>query len=149
MQEVIGNYEQQAYSARKLLGRSMRGQTVAVLRISAGGVTLYGSDNLGYTGGVIYGDLGLQPHSLVRHLSRGRKFVNLTDEALSCLAADHLFITFDAQEGEGRELLDTALWQSLPAVRNRCVYEMDFMAWMNYGVLSHQRKIQDVLGVLA
>lgn len=65
------------------------------------------------------------------------------------MTADHLFIAFDLQEGEGRELLDTPLWRSLPAVRNRCVYEVDFMAWMNYGVLSHQRKIADVLKVLA
>jgi ABC-type Fe3+-citrate transport system substrate-binding protein len=68
---------------------------------------------------------------------------------LSELDAEHLFITFDRQEGEDRELLDTPLWRSLPAVRSRCVYEVDFMAWMNYGVLSHQRKIKDVLEVLA
>ncbi|MNE96617.1 hypothetical protein D3C80_1948360 [compost metagenome] len=51
--------------------------------------------------------------------------------------------------GEGRELLETPLWRKLPAVRSGCVYEMDFMAWMNYGVMSHQRKIADVLQVLA
>lgn len=75
--------------------------------------------------------------------------MNLSSEELAGLSADHLFITFDLQEGEGRELLDTPLWRGLPAVRNRCVYEVDFMAWMNYGVLSHQRKISDVLKVLA
>ncbi|MNN60048.1 Iron(3+)-hydroxamate-binding protein FhuD precursor [compost metagenome] len=149
MQEVIDNYEQQALTAKRILSRSVRGQTVAFLRISSSGVTLYGCDELGYTGGVLHGDLGLQPHPLVRQLSRGQKLVSLTSEALSQLTADHLFITFDRQAGEGRELLDTAHWRSLPAVRNRCVYEVDFMAWMNYGVLSHQRKIEDVLQVLA
>ncbi|MNG33275.1 hypothetical protein D3C84_1194880 [compost metagenome] len=75
--------------------------------------------------------------------------MNLTPKELSHLSADHLFITFDRQEGEGREVLDTPLWNRLPAVRSNCVYEVDFMAWMNYGVLSHQRKIEDVLHVLA
>jgi ABC-type Fe3+-citrate transport system substrate-binding protein len=110
---------------------------------------LYGCDGLGYTGGVLYSDLGLQPHPLVRQLCRGRKQANLTLEALAQLTADHLFITFDRQMGEGRELLETPLWQSLPAVRSSCVYEVDFMAWMNYGVMSHHRKIADVLQVLA
>ena len=149
VQEVIGQYEQQARQAKRILSRSVRGQTVAVLRISSCGVTLYGCEDLGYAATVLHEDLGLQRHKLVRQLTRGEKRVMLTSEELSGLTADHLFITFDRQEGEGRELLDTQLWRSLPAVRNRCVYEVDFMSWMNYGVLSHQRKIEDVLRVLA
>lgn len=149
VQEVIGHYEQQARQAKRMLSRSIRGQTVALLRISAYGVALYGCDELGYSASVLHEDLGLQRHGLVSRLTRGQKRVNLSREELSELTADHLFITFDKQEGESRELLDSQLWRSLPAVRNRCVYEVDFMAWMNYGVLSHQRKIEDVLKVLA
>ncbi|MNO32635.1 HTH-type transcriptional activator Btr [compost metagenome] len=149
VQEVIHNYEQQAKRARQKLSRSARDQSVAFLRISSCGITIYGCGELGYTGGVLHHDLGLQPHPLVRELTRGQKRVNLTPKELSHLSADHLFITFDRQEGEGREVLDTPLWNRLPAVRSNCVYEVDFMAWMNYGVLSHQRKIEDVLHVLA
>ncbi len=149
VQEVIGHYEQKARDARQLLSRAAGMQTVAVLRIYSGGMMLYGCDGLGYTGEVLHRDLGLQPHHLVRQLCRGRKQVNLSREALAQLTADHLFITFDRQMGEGRELLETPFWRKLPAVRSGCVYEMDFMAWMNYGVMSHQRKIADVLQVLA
>lgn len=149
VQEIIGRYEQQALEAKRMLSRSVRRQTAAFLRISAGRIILYGCWELGYTGRVLHKDLGLEPHPLVRQLTRGQKSVSLSREGLSHLTAEHLFITFDRQEGEGRELLDTPLWRSLPAVRNRCVYEVDFMAWMNYGVLSHQRKIKDVLEVLA
>ncbi|OMD64897.1 AraC family transcriptional regulator [Paenibacillus odorifer] len=148
VQEVIGNYEHRAQQARRVLNRSVQGQTVACLRISSYGINLYGCGQLGYTGSVLHEDLGLQPHELVPKLTRGQKRVSLTREELASLTADHLFITFDRQEGEGRELLDTPLWRNLPAVRNRCVYEVDFMAWMNYGVLSHQRKIEDVLRAL-
>ncbi|MEK5466578.1 helix-turn-helix domain-containing protein [Paenibacillus sp. FSL R7-0210] len=149
VQEVISDYEQQARQAKRQLSRSVRGQTVALLRISAHGIALYGSEHLGYAAGVLYEDLELGRNPLVRQLTRGQKCVSLSPEELSGLNTDHLFITFDRQEGEGRELLDTPIWRSLPAVRNRCVYEVDFMAWMNYGVLSHQRKIADVLKVLA
>lgn len=148
VQEVIGNYEHQAQQAKRVLTRSVHRQTIACLRISAYGITLYGCEHLGYTGSVLHHDLGLQPHSLVRKLTRGKNRVNLTKEELANLTADHLFITFDRLEGGGRELLDTQLWRNLPAVRNDCVYEVDFMAWMNYGVLSHQRKIEDVLRAL-
>lgn len=148
VQEVIDNYEHQAQQAKQLLTRSVYSQTIACLRISVYGITLYGCEDLGYTGSVLHHDLGLQPHSLVRKLTRGKNRVNLTKEELANLTADHLFITFDQLEGGGRELLDTQLWRNLPAVRNGSVYEVDFMAWMNYGVLSHQRKIEDVLRAL-
>ncbi|MRN52567.1 AraC family transcriptional regulator [Paenibacillus monticola] len=149
VRDITLNYEHKAQEASSLLRRSVRTQTVAVLRISACAVVLYGCGELGYIGNVLYRDLGLQSPPLVQKWTRGERRVNLTREMLSRLNADHLFITFDKQEGEGRELLDTPLWRSLPAVRNRCVYEVDFMAWMNYGVLSHSRKIDDVLKVLA
>ncbi|WNS46228.1 helix-turn-helix domain-containing protein [Paenibacillus sp. MMS20-IR301] len=149
VQEVISSYEQTARQAKRILSRSARGQTAALLRLSSCGITLYGSEELGYSANVLHEDLGLQRPELVRRLTRGQKRVSLNSEELSGLTADHLFITFDRQEGEGRELLESQLWRSLPAVRNRCVYEVDFMAWMNYGVLSHQRKIEDVLKVLA
>ncbi|ASA20377.1 AraC family transcriptional regulator [Paenibacillus donghaensis] len=147
--EVIMDYEQHARQAQLKLRRSVRSQTVAVLRISACGAVLYGCGELGYIGNVLYRDLGLLPHPLVQQWTRGERRVSLTGEMLSRLEADHLFITFDKQEGEGRSLLDSKLWRSLPAVRSGCVYEVDFMAWMNYGVLSHRRKIDDVLQVLA
>lgn len=51
VQEVISEYEQQARQARRLLSRSVRGQTAALLRISACGITLYGSEHLGYAAG--------------------------------------------------------------------------------------------------
>lgn len=149
VQEIIGIYEHQVLKAKRILNRSVHVQTVAFLRISASRIILYGCGELGYTGSVLHIDLGLEPHPLVHQLTRGQKSVSLSREGLSQLTAEHLFITFDRQEGEGRELLDTTLWRSLPAVRSRCVYEVDFMAWMNYGVLSHQRKIEDVLRVLA
>jgi len=101
----------------------------------------------------LYKDLGLSPYPLVRQLASKIRRVALDPESLQKLDADHLFITFDKQhsvlEGEERRLLASPLWQSLRAVKNRCVYEVDFFSWMNYGILSHNRKIDDVLQVLA
>lgn len=151
--DVIAEYEYKASEAKRLLTRSVPAQTVACLRVSALGISLYSGPDHGYTGPILYKDLGLTPHPLVLQLSWGAREVNLTKEWLKQLDADHLFITFDKRhsswEGEERGLLEWPEWQSLPAVQRRCVYEVDFLTWMNYGVISHGRKIDDVLKVLA
>lgn len=151
---VIAAYEDKASAARALLSRPLRGQTVACLRISAAEICLYAGPEHGYTGPVLYGDLGLRPHPLVLQMTGHARRVSLTREWLARLDADHLFVAFDksesAVEGEERERLqDDPVWRALPAVRNRRVYEVDFFSWMNYGVISHGRKIDDVLRVLA
>ncbi|GIO97388.1 hypothetical protein J14TS5_24740 [Paenibacillus lautus] len=152
VQDVISQYEYKASEARRLLKRSVHAQTVACLRISALGISLYSGPYHGYTGPILYGDLGLTPHPLVQQLSRDARNAILSRKCLKLLDVDHLFITFDKRhsswEGEERCLLDGPEWRSLPAVRSGCVYEVDFLTWMNYGVISHGKKIEDVLRVL-
>ncbi|SFF14800.1 ABC-type Fe3+-hydroxamate transport system, substrate-binding protein [Paenibacillus algorifonticola] len=146
---VIADYENKATAAKAKLSRSIKRQTVACLRLSAQSILLYGGPDNGYTGPVLYRDLGLTPHSLVEKLAKGKRFVELSMAELVLLDADHLFITIDTISGRQIELLQSPLWRSLPAVRNGSVYEVDFLSWMNYGVLSHHRKIDDVLRVLS
>ncbi|WP_373419841.1 helix-turn-helix domain-containing protein [Paenibacillus amylolyticus] len=152
VQDVIGAYEDKAMEAKSRLARYMRGQTVAFLRISASDITLYG-DQQGYVGPVIYQDLGLIPHSRVQQWTRHERRISIGLEQLSQLDADHLLITFDtgnsAKPGDERELLDRDEWKCLPAVKSGNVYEVDFMSWMNYGVISHGKKIEDILRFMA
>lgn len=152
VQDVIGAYEDKALEAKGRLTRYMRGQTVAFLRISASDITLYGNQQ-GYVGPVIYQDLGLTPHSRVQQWTRHERRISIGLEQLSQLDADHLLITFDtgdsAEPGIERELLDRDEWKRLPAVKSGNVYEVDFMTWMNYGVISHGKKIEDVLRFMA
>ena len=61
VQEVIESYEDKASEAKRHLQRCMRKESVAFLRVSASGITLYG-EQFGYVGPVIYRDLGLHPH---------------------------------------------------------------------------------------
>jgi len=148
--EAIKRYESKVEEARETLARALRGKwpSVAVLRISDLSVCLYGSRHFGYTGPVLYGDLGLREPELAGRLLPLGRGMAVELETLAGLDADHLFITFDKREGDGRQLLDSPAWQAIPAVRNGRVHEVDFFSWMNYGVLSHHRKIEDVLRVL-
>ncbi|WP_340016802.1 AraC family transcriptional regulator [Paenibacillus sp. FSL K6-1318] len=152
VQDVIGAYEDKAMEAKGRLEQYMRGQTVAFLRISASDITLYG-DQQGYVGPVIYQDLGLTPHSRVQQWTRHERRILIGLEQLGQLNADHLLITFDtgnsAKPGDERELLERDEWKRLPAVKSGNVYEVDFMSWMNYGVISHGKKIEDILRFMA
>lgn len=148
--QVIEELEHKITDARDHLARTARHEKVAVLRISAKAIYMYGGGVRGYTGPLLYEGLGLAEPSLVERHAHDERRINLTPEGLANLDAHHLFITFDNEdgEGEGRELLDTPLWKSLDAVQGNRVYEVDFLAWMNYGVLSHSRKIDDVMAIL-
>lgn len=152
-EQVIRVYDEKAAAARDVLTRLVRGKSVAVLRISAGQISFYGISSCDYIHPILYGDLGLTPHSFVRELTLTHNRAFLTPELLSRLDADVLFVAFDKfhsnRRGEERKVLQDPLWRALPAVRSNSVYEVDFLSWMNYGVISNGKKIDDVLNVLA
>ncbi|SEG75036.1 AraC family transcriptional regulator [Paenibacillus sp. UNC499MF] len=150
VKDIVGEYESSAAQAREALGLTVRDQTVAFLRISAEAVTLYGGQEHGYTGPVLYRDLGLTPHRLVSELTgRSRRSVALTPEGLARLDADHLFVTYDRRFGHTAGIHEDERLAMLPGIRGANVYEVDFLTWMNYGILSRGKKIDDVLKVLA
>ncbi|WP_231637519.1 AraC family transcriptional regulator [Paenibacillus sp. FJAT-27812] len=146
--DIISDYEHKADAARKKL-RSIRHQTTVFLRVNAQGILMYGGPDKSYTGPVLYKDLELTPHPLVRQLTNNARFAELTVEQLAQLDADNLFVTFEISDHEKKKLFASSDWQSLSAVRSNRVFEVDFLSWMNYGVLSHGKKIDDVLRALA
>lgn len=157
-ERIIVEYEAKAAEARVALRRKLRGETVAFLRVSADYVLMYTDCGGGFAVSVLYEDLGLQPYQLAgtEELSSGfgdGKMIALSVEQLKQLSADHLFVVFDkwhsGQPGEERMLLSSQVWQGLAAVRKRQVYEMDFLTWMNNGVISNGKKIDDIMRVLA
>ncbi|ANY65900.1 AraC family transcriptional regulator [Paenibacillus sp. BIHB 4019] len=157
-EQVIAEYEKKAKAARQTLRRSRQGETVAFLRISADSIYQYTDRGRGFAAAVLYGDLGLCPSPAVQlgpipSKTVGSRMIKVTLEELALLSADHLFITFDKwhsqAEGEERRLLEQPEWRSLPAVQNSCVYEVDFLTWMNNGVISNSKKIDDILRALA
>lgn len=146
---AIEQYDRRAEMARSRLARSMSGQTVAFLRVCAGQISV----EKNYSYAVLFEDLGLVPHPLVNQLSQKEARAGVSWELLSRLDADHLFFTFDKwhDAGEGAERLEILhpSWQALPAVQKKQAYEVDFMTWMNHGPITNQRKLDDVLQILA
>ncbi|MEJ8303882.1 AraC family transcriptional regulator [Saccharibacillus sacchari] len=154
-EEALRRYSETTRESRASLaavpgGSASRG-TVICLRVTARHIMAY-AERAGYTGPVLYGALGLRPPEALRRLPDDQRFLSLRPEELAALNADHLFVVFDKSEnafpGEERTLLRHPCWRNLPAVQAGRVYETDFFAWMNYGVLANDRKIRDVMRVL-
>ncbi|OXM13450.1 AraC family transcriptional regulator [Paenibacillus herberti] len=145
--DIVADYERKAANAKRRLSRHIGSQTAAFLRISGNKASLYGYER-GFTAGVLHRDLGLSPDPLVVRLTAGKRMAELSEVSIADLKADHLFIAYDRDAGEPDVLTGSAPWRRLPAVAAGRVYEVDFMAWMNYGILSHHRKVEDVIEVL-
>ncbi|OPH59970.1 hypothetical protein BC351_18785 [Paenibacillus ferrarius] len=145
---AIQQYETKAAKARSRLTRSITNRTYAFLRISAECISV----DQTYTKPFLWGDLGIVPHPMVQELTceAGRKGV--TWEWLQELEADYIFFAFDKwheqEAGSERRQVTHPLWQTIPAVRNRHAFEVDFMTWMNHGYLANSKKIDDVLNRL-
>ncbi len=144
---AIRNHEQKLRAARSKLKKAFSGETIAVLRLTAEAIYLYGGPSGGYTGPLLYNSLGLEQPQLVKQLPAGIRRAELKLEQLELLDADHLIVVLDKEGGSGKERrwLKTEQWHSLKAVRLNHCYETDFWAWMNYGMLSHNRKVDDLL----
>ncbi|MGG4444072.1 AraC family transcriptional regulator [Brevibacillus fortis] len=146
---LIEQYEQKVSAAKNTLGRSLKGQKVAFLRISADHILV----EKNYTSQVLFQDLEMEPHLLVKKQFAKQAREGVSWEELSTLDADHIFFSFDKwhQGKQGAEQLQLThpVWQSLPAVQNKRAYQVDFMTWMNHGVIANGKKVDDVLKVLA
>ncbi|MEK8127284.1 ABC transporter substrate-binding protein [Paenibacillus filicis] len=146
---VIQAYDQKAKSAAERIKQSVGEQSVAILRVHAKELRLYGGP--GYAGPVVHGELGLKPHKLVQEMVLDQKLgvTKLSMEKIPELTADHIFITTDTgAEDKTKELLDNPLWKSLPAVKNGHVYEINFETWMKSGPIADSKKIDDVVKAL-
>lgn len=122
-EERLAALDAQIASARAAIAARIGDQSVALLRVYAREYRLYGH---GFSGPLLYSDLGLQPPGLVRELAWKRDVVQLSIEGLVDLDADHLLlmteetlpVSFQVQE----RLTTHPLWRRLKAVRAGHVY---------------------------
>lgn len=149
-ESIIMHHEQFLQKARTQLA-IVSHQTVALIRIcNDRRIRLYGGPE-GYSGAVLYQDLGLKPSASVLRLAWDKPsgYVPVIPDVLYELDAEHLFIVVDpAGQSYWSQLASDPRWGRLPCVRaNRC-YEVRFDIWMTFGIIAHRLKLQDVLRFL-
>ncbi|WP_162241883.1 ABC transporter substrate-binding protein [Paenibacillus sp. Leaf72] len=149
-EEAIAAYDQKAAAAAAALKAAIGDETVAILRVHAKSLRLYGGP--GYAGPVLYNELKLTPSKLVQELVLDTKIEGAFDLSLEMvpqLDADHIFLTVDTgAEQQAKELLESTLWLNLPAVKNGNIHEVNFGTWMKSGPIADGSKIDDVLAAL-
>jgi iron complex transport system substrate-binding protein len=146
---VIADYDQKAAEAGAKIKAAIGDETVAILRVHASSIRLYGGP--GYAGPVLYGELGLEPAQAVKDyvLDKGLGVAGISMEVIPELTADHIFLTMDTgADKQFKELMDSPLWKELPAVKNGKVYEVNFETWMKSGPIADGMKIDDVVQAL-
>ncbi|WP_338554326.1 ABC transporter substrate-binding protein [Paenibacillus sp. KS-LC4] len=149
-EDVIVSYDKKAEEAAATLKASIGQETVAILRVHAKSLRLYGGP--GYAGPVLYNELKLKPSKLVQELvlDKGEKVVNLAMEMIPQLDADHIFLTIDTgAEEQAKELLESNLWKGLQAAKSGNIHEVNFETWMKSGPIADSSKMDDVLAALA
>lgn len=149
--KVIKDYEAKVTAGKSKLAASIGREKVALLRVRSNKeIRLYGGPQ-GYAGSVLYQDLGLEPPDLVKKIAWGDEsgLETISMEVLPELDADHLFIVIDEGGRErAKELMESSVWKSLPAVKKGNVHEVDLDHWMTFGPVAYNLKVDDVLKAL-
>ncbi|OPG99692.1 ferrichrome ABC transporter substrate-binding protein [Chryseobacterium mucoviscidosis] len=147
--EVVAAFEAKIADAKAKLQEAVGDETVAVVRlnISNNTLALFGVKNR-FTG-FIYSELGLTPHPLVGNMEEYQEI--LSEEAFPELDADHIIVFpsngewSSPENKEALKVLDSKLWQSLPAVKNNQVYMMERSYWQSGAITANTMKIDDLL----
>ncbi len=144
---AIQAYEDKLEEAKAVLQPYTEGKTFAVIRVKPKEFLLM--DGTYYSGPVLYDDLGLEPHPLIKELSWDYNY-SFSLELLPDLDADYIFLLVQGEAARDKavELRNSSLWQDLPAVKNNHVFEVDISYWMAAGAIAHGKKIDDVVKLI-
>lgn len=139
--EALANYRQKASEAKDKLSQVVGNKKVAIIRFAPRGVSLMGGNYL--CGFVIHQDLGLGKSKLVEN----ENAANISLEILPQLDADYVFVINAYDQGTERmkEMTESQIWKSMPAVKNGQVYEANNAYWLGSGLIAYEKIVDDVV----
>jgi ABC-type Fe3+-hydroxamate transport system substrate-binding protein len=146
---ALAAYEQRCSEAGARLRNKLGEQTVALVRIHHKEIRLYGGPVRGYTGPVLYGELGLNAPAFIKDALWDVSTAGISLDELLQLDADHLLLVTDPDaEFHANMVLSTPEWNKLRAVQNGNVYQAGYFVWMSCGAVMNQMKIDEILAFL-
>ncbi|CAI6082075.1 ABC transporter substrate-binding protein [Cohnella sp. JJ-181] len=152
-ESVAAAYEAKVADAKAKLAQAVGQETLAVIRVNVGErtIALFGVNNR-FVGSLLFDELGLTPHPMVKKMTEFQEI--LSEEAFSLLDADHIIVipsNGDWQTADNQEafsLLDSPLWQSVPAFKNGHVYKVERSHWQSGAITANGMKIDDLLKLM-
>ncbi|WP_342422046.1 ABC transporter substrate-binding protein [Paenibacillus sp. FSL E2-0178] len=141
----LADYRKKVEEAKTTLAPHIQDKKALIIRFNSRGMFLMGGV---YGGFVLAEELGITKSDLVAT----ENSVELSLEVLPQIDADYIFLANDtANTGESfyKELTESALWKSIPAVQAGKVYDVDDRYWLGGGIVAFSNVIDDVLEILA
>lgn len=139
--------------ARLAIKNHIGDATVAYLRIMQKEIRLY-PYSANATNRFMYELLNLRPDPMVVALDRTKNNLAISMESLPDLQADYLVISSgygassagstEAAEKRYEELREDPLWQTLPAVRENHLLEVDSVIWNAHGLIAKELAIANL-----
>lgn len=127
---LVKNYEDKIVGLRSKLSAELGDDTVSLIRPRKEGIRVHGPDHR--TGGILYKDLGLKAPKFVTDIKEDTS-VEVTMEKVPDIGADRYFLLSDAMFAtETEQLTSSPIWQSIDAVKNNRVYNVDTQLWIAY-----------------
>ncbi|MBW4083023.1 ABC transporter substrate-binding protein [Paenibacillus sp. S150] len=140
----LEEYRQKADEAKIALAPHMEGKKALIIRFNSRGMFLMGGV---YGGFVLAEELGIAKSNFVAT----ENSVELSLELLPQIDADYIFLANDrANTGETfyKELTESSIWKSIPAVQAGHVYDVDDRYWLGGGLVAYSKVIDDCLEIL-
>lgn len=141
---ALHQYEAKIAASKAVLDEAVGGKKVAIIRFAAKGVNMMGKNYL--AGFVVHQQLGIGNSKFVDT----ENSFNVSLEVLPDLDADYIF--YINQYGQGterlKEMTDSSIWQSIPAVKNGKVFEVNAEYWLGSGLIAYEKIVDDTVKLL-
>ncbi|MNW48804.1 Iron(3+)-hydroxamate-binding protein FhuD precursor [compost metagenome] len=143
-EKALQEYKEKVKASKEKLDAAAAGKKVAIIRFAGKGVSMMGKNYL--CGYVVHQDLGVGNSKLVDT----ENSFNISQEVLPELDADYIF--YINQYGQGterlKEMTESPIWKTIPAVKNNKVFEVDASYWLGGGLIAYEKIIDDTVKFL-
>ncbi|RAW16080.1 ABC transporter substrate-binding protein [Paenibacillus taichungensis] len=140
-EKAIETYHAKVDDAKAKLAKVTEGKKAAIIRFAPRGISMMGGNY--FSGYVVYQQLGLGKPTLVQT----ENSATVSTEVLPEIDADFIF-TVEQGPGSMKEMTDTKVWNSMPAVKAGHVYAVEPAPWLGGGLIAYGHVIDDTLKAL-
>ncbi|SDK98988.1 iron complex transport system substrate-binding protein [Paenibacillus sp. OK060] len=140
-EKAIATYHAKVDDAKAKLAKVTEGKKAAIIRFAPRGISMMGGNY--FSGYVVYHQLGLGKPTLVQT----ENSATVSTEVLPEIDADFIF-TVEQGPGSMKEMTDTKVWNSMPAVKAGNVYAVEPAPWLGGGLIAYGHVIDDTLKAL-
>ncbi|EOH87714.1 ABC transporter substrate-binding protein [Enterococcus pallens] len=144
--KVEENYETLIAETKKELGGKIEGKSAAVLWVTNNSAFMVAENRS--SGRLLYDDLGFEVPALTKEVSEkaSSDWSPVSLESLSQLDADYLFLV---NSDQGAAMFEDPLWQNIPAVKHKQLYEFGpETSWLYNGPIAYTKMVENIKEVL-